>query len=105
MDWVMELKGRLAGGLYLHNLRQIVECCERGFKDGPAVLPAYVIRSVVADLARDWEGRAVTVEEARQVEGTLRPALDEVVGALLRGEPVPVLTGALERLVRAWASL
>jgi hypothetical protein len=86
MDWVRELGVPLGDGLYIHNLRQITECCERGMKAGPAVLPAYVIRSVIADLARDWEGRAVRVDEVRRVEAEMRPVLQEIVEALGRGE-------------------
>jgi hypothetical protein len=102
---VRELGERLAGGLYIHNLRQITEVCERGMKAGPAVLPAYVIRSVIADLARDWEGRAVHVEEVRRVEAELRPVLQEIVQALERGEAAGPLAGRLDRLVQAWLAL
>lgn len=105
MDWVSELNTRLGEGLYLHNLRQITECCERGLKEGQGVLAAYVIRSVITDLHRDWEGRAVLVEEVRKVEAALRPALDAVVEALRRGDPPAALADRLERLVRAWLSV
>jgi hypothetical protein len=102
MDWVSELGTRLGEGLYIHNLRQITECCERGMKEGPAVLPAYVIRSVIADLARDWEGRAVHVEEVRRVEAALRPVLQQIVEALGRGEAAGAVAERLDRLVRVW---
>lgn len=105
MNWVSELKQRMADGLYLHNLQQITECCERAMKESHAVIPAYVIRSVIADLHRDWEGRAVLVDEARRVEAVLRPALDQVVEALLHGEPPQAVVDHLERLVKAWLSV
>lgn len=102
MDWIAELKQRLAEGLYLHNLQQITESCDRGLKDGQGGLPAYVVRSVVADLAREWEGRAVSVDEARRLEAALRPALDGVVGALERHESPEAVAARLDTLVRAW---
>ena len=105
MDWVSELRARLGDGLYLHNLRQITECCERGMKAGAAVLPAYVIRSVIADLARDWEGRAVQVDEVRRVEAGLSPILKDLVEALGRGEASGAVAGHLYRLVRAWLAI
>jgi len=105
MNWVTELKQLLDDGLYLHNLRRMTECCERGLKEGQHVLPAYVLRSVIADLHREWEGRAVRVEEVRRSEARLRPALEAVVASLLAGQPVQALTTPLEALVRAWASL
>ncbi len=104
-DWANEVAKLLAEGLYLHNLRAIVEHCDRGLKEGKALLPAYVIRSVVTDLHREWEGRAVQVDETRRAEQHLQPALQAAVEALRRGGAGPGVTSALEDLVRAWQSL
>jgi hypothetical protein len=103
MEWIRELQECLADGLYIHNLRRISECCERGLKqaDG-AVLPAYVIRSVVSDLHRDWDGQAVLVDEVRRVERLLVPALEDVVRALRDSAGPAEVTERLERLVKAW---
>ncbi|HEY7678003.1 MAG TPA: hypothetical protein VIG69_13080 [Candidatus Methylomirabilis sp.] len=104
-DWANDVAELLAEGLYLHNLRTIVEHCDRGLKEGRAVLPAYVIRSVVTDLHREWDGRAVQVDEARRAEGRLRPALQAAVEAVRRDAAGPALVATLEDLVRAWHSL
>jgi hypothetical protein len=104
-DWANDVAKVLAEGLYLHNLRTIVEHCDRGLKEGTAVLPAYVIRSVVSDLHREWDGRAVQVDETRRAEARLRPALQAAVEAVRRGAAGPALTAALEDLVRAWQTL
>lgn len=104
-EWANDVAKLLAEGLYLHNLRTIVEHCDRGLKEGRAILPAYVIRSVVTDLHREWEGRAVQVDEARRAEVRLRPALQAAAEAVRRGDAGPALTAALEDLVRAWQSL
>ena len=104
-DWASEVAKLLAEGLYLHNLRRIVEHCDRSLKEGRDILPAYVVRSVVTDLHREWDGRAVQVDEARGAEECLRPALQAAVEAVRRGVGGPALTGALEGLVRAWQSL
>ena len=102
-DWANNVATLLADGLYLHNLRALVEHCDRGLKEGgAALLPAYVIRSVVTDLHREWDGRAVQVDETRRAEANLRPALQAAVEAVRRGETGPALTAALEQLVRAW---
>ncbi len=105
VDWTTEVSKLLDEGFYLHNLRAIVDHCDRGIKDGSAILPAYVIRSVVTDLHREWDGRAVQVDEIRRAEQRLRPALQAAVGAVRRGESGPALQAALEGLVLAWQSL
>jgi hypothetical protein len=105
MDWVSELEACLPEGLYVHNLRRIVLACERGMKEEGPVLPAYVVRSVVADLLRDWEGEAVLVDEVRRVERLLLGPLQAVVRALRTGAPEAARTGHLEQLVRAWRSV
>jgi hypothetical protein len=104
-NWANEVSALLAERLHLHNLRAIIEQCDRGLKEGGALLPAYVIRSVISDLHREWEGRAVQVDEARRVETELRPALLSAVEAVRRGDAGLGLAGALENLVRAWLSL
>ena len=105
MDWVGDLRQLVAEGLYLHNLRRILECCDRGLKEEERALAAYVVRSVVADLLREWEGRAVTVEETRRAERELKPRLIAVASALERGDsPVP-LAPLLGELVRTSVTL
>ncbi len=105
MDWVSDLRQLLAEGLYPHNLRRIMECCDRGLKENQQALAAYVIRSVSGDLLREWEGQAVLVEEARRAERELRPTLEAVVAALERGEPPQRMTTLLDTLVRTFVSL
>lgn len=103
--WANELRQLLAEGLYVHNLHRIMECCEQGLKDEQDVLPAYVIRSVVGDLRREWEGQAVSVDDARRTETLLRPPLEAVAMALLRGDSPYAIATLLDALVRAWVSL
>jgi len=105
IDWALEVSTLLEEGFYLHNLRSIVEHCDRGLKEGNAIVPAYVIRSVVTDLHREWEGRAVQVDETRRAELRLRPALQAVVDAVGRDESGPQVMAALQDLVRTWHSL
>ncbi len=104
-EWASDVAMLLAEGLYLHNLRTIVEHCDRGLKEGTAILPAYVIRSVVTDLHREWDGRAVQVDEARRAEERLRPALQAAVETVRRGAAGAAVAGAMEDLVRAWQGL
>jgi len=103
--WANEIRQLLADGLYMHNLRRIMECCEQGLKEEEHALAAYVIRSVIADLHREWEGQAVRVDDARRTESRLRPPLEAVVTALSRRDSLQALAGPLEALVRAWVSL
>ena len=105
VDWAVEVSTLLEEGFYLHNLRSIVEHCDRGLKEGRAILPAYVVRSVVMDLHREWEGRAVQVDETRRVELRLRPALQAAVDVVRRDEGGPTVLAALEELVRISHSL
>ena len=105
VDWAIEVSRLLEEGFYLHNLRSIVEHCDRGLKEGKAILPAYVVRSVVMDLHREWEGRAVQVDETRRVELRLRPAFQAAVNAVRRDDGGPTVMAALEELVRIWHSL
>lgn len=105
MDWVSDLKQLLGEGLYPHNLRRIMECCDRGLKENEQALAAFVIRSVVGELLREWEGQAVAVAETRRAEKQLKPCLEAVVAGLQKHEPAAKLAGALEELVRAFAAL
>jgi hypothetical protein len=105
MDWVSDLKQWLPEGLYPHNLRRIMECCDRGIKENDHALAAFVIRSVVGELLREWEGQAVTVTETRRAERQLTPRLEAAVAGLERREPAAKLAVHLEELVRAFAAL
>lgn len=105
MDWVADLKQLLGEGLYPHNLRRIMECCDHGLKEDEQALAAFVIRGVVGELLREWEGQAVTVEEARRAERQLKPRLEAVVAGLERREPAATLAQSLEGLVRSFATL
>jgi hypothetical protein len=105
MDWVSDLRQLLGEGLYPHNLRRIMECCDRGLKEQEQALAAFVIRGVVGELLREWEGQAIAVAETRRVESQLKPCLEAVVGGLQKHEPASRLAGALEELVRRFAAL
>jgi hypothetical protein len=105
IDWALEISRLLEEGFYLHNLRSIVEHCDQGLKEGKAILAAYVIRSVVTDLHREWEGRAVQVDEIRRAEQRLRPAMQAVMETARRGESGPQAMTTLEDLVRTWHTL
>jgi hypothetical protein len=105
MDWVSDLKQLLGEGLYPHNLRRIMECCDRGLKENEQALAAFVIRGVVGELLREWEGQAVTVAETRRAERQLQPALEAVVTGLEQHQPAAALAPALEGLARAFATL
>jgi hypothetical protein len=95
----------VAEGLYPENLRRIVERCDRGLKEPGRALGAYVIRSVVGDLLREWEGQAVTVAETRRAGRELGPPLAAVAAALERGDPPARLAPLLDELVRAAVTL
>lgn len=105
MDWVSDLKQWLGEGLYPHNLRRIMECCDRGLKEHEQALAAFVIRSVVGELLREWDGQAVTVAETRRTERQLKPRLEAVVAGLERKEPAAKLAGALDELVHSFVTL
>ena len=105
MDWVSDLKQLLGEGMYPHNLRRIMECCDRGLKENEQALAAFVIRSLVGELLREWEGQAVTVAETRRAERQLTPRLEAVVAGLQRGQPAATLGAPLDELVRAFVAL
>jgi hypothetical protein len=105
MDWVSDLKQWLGEGLYPHNLRRIMECCDRGLKENEQALAAFVVRSVVGELLREWEGQAVAVAETRRVERQLKPGLEAGVAGLERREPAAKLAESLDGLVRAFVTL
>lgn len=105
MDWVSDLKQWLGEGLYPHNLRRIMECCDRGLKENEQALAAFVIRGVVGELLREWEGQAVAVAETRRAERQLKPCLEAVVSGLQRREPPAKLADGLDGLVRAFVTL
>jgi hypothetical protein len=60
------------------------------------------MRSVLGDLQRDWDGRAVQVDEVRQAEAVLKPALLAVLARVRSGDAEAV---ELDALVRVWMTL
>jgi len=105
MDWVSDLKQLLGEGLYPGSLRRIMECCDRGLKENEQALAAFVIRSIVGELLREWEGQAVTVAETRRAERQLKPPLEAIAAGLTRGEPAAALGASLDALVHAFVTL
>lgn len=106
MEWIDDCAKCLDNGLYPHSLIRIRECCERGLKaQGPDRLAAYVIRSITAELLRDWDDRALQVDETHHAEKELVPALRSVLGALREGAPPATVAERLDLLVQVWAAL
>jgi hypothetical protein len=102
MEWVNQVKQLLQGGVYVNNLRSIVDISSNGLNDRNSILPAYIIKQIAVNILDYWEGRPLRVTEQRFVEDAIRPPFEAVLDNMLRKAPQTEIIASLEGLVRTW---
>jgi len=95
------LKEKLDKGLFVRNFYNMAQTCESLIEDkfgGPAF---YILRSIFLDIARDWNERAVSVDEATEVKRKLEAPIRELIEALETRRSKEALFESMAKLVSA----
>lgn len=95
------LREKLSKGFYEDNLYEMASICKRLTEDHVHAPAFYILRSLFLDIALDWHGRAIPVEEAIRVQQTLEMPLKEVLEALQGACSKESLFDSLAKLVAA----
>ncbi|MBL7119121.1 MAG: hypothetical protein ISS53_00380 [Dehalococcoidia bacterium] len=70
--------------------------------DATDPLPFFVIQHILSDIATDWEGRPLPVDEAESLESRLRGLINEVIEARQAGASPEEMYNHLNALVIAF---
>ncbi len=65
----------IAKGRYVDNLFEMARLCAGWALDSGNPTPFFVLEQVFVGIARDWDGRPQTVEEAQALEAAVVPAI------------------------------
>ena len=94
-------KEKLDKGFFVQNLFEMARICESLMKDTFASPTFYILRSIFLDIARDWNDRALSVEEATEVENELKAPIREALEGLETHRSKEALFESLAKLVAA----
>lgn len=95
------LEEKLDKGFFVQNLYDMARICENLMEDtfgGPAF---YILRRIFLDIARDWNDRAVSVDEAAEVENKLEAPIRQLIAVLETRRSKEALFESLAKLVVA----
>jgi len=95
------LKEKLGKGFYVENLYEMASLCKRLAKDSAYALAFHVLWSIFIDIARDWDGRPLPVDEATKVQQKLEAPIREVIQRLEAFRNKQELFDSLTKLVAA----
>jgi hypothetical protein len=99
---LQDLREKLEKGFYVDNLDEMARLCRSLALDAINPAPFFVMRSIFLDIARDWEERALTVEEAELVAVKLTEPLNKLVSGLETDAPSDDLYYLLNNVVSAY---
>ena len=95
-----DLEHLLERGLFIDNLHQMTRCCTALARNVKEPLPYFVLASVFSDLAANWDGRPLSVEEAVEMEQRIGPDLRRIIIILTETGSADELLSSLNTLVQ-----
>jgi hypothetical protein len=99
---LQQLREKLEKGFYVDNLYEMARLCKSLALDAINPAPFFVMRSIFLGIARDWEDRALPVEEAALVASKLMEPLAKLVDGLETNAPSSELYYLLNNAVAAY---
>lgn len=92
-------------GFYVDNLYKLASLCKKLSLDTPRPAAFFIMESIFLNVARNWEDRPLTDEEAQQVESKLMRPLKELIEALEESSTNEEVLERLDEVVSAyWVS-
>lgn len=77
-----QLQDRLENGFYVDNLYVMSALCKTLALDSEHPVPFFVLRQVFLGIAKDWEDRPLTVEEAKLTEHKIRDSITHLIQSI-----------------------
>jgi hypothetical protein len=100
MQWAWKIKKLLQDGLYIDNLRRIVDETSEAVKGGQSTIPAYVIQQISIYILNQWDDVPLLVTEQKRVEEALLPAMEAVLNAVLSNASQAEIVASVEALIK-----
>lgn len=96
---------QLARGFYVDNLLEVARVLRDMTLSTRWPTASFVLQRVTTAIANNWDDRAVSVDEANQVEQQLQPLLYQVLNLMAENAEAERLQDGLDQLVVAFESL
>ena len=100
MNNYIKLEKKLDKGLYIQNIYEMVKICKKLSKTN--LLPFYVIQSLLLDVAKEWDGESVTVEQTQFVEENINKPIKKILDLIDNNASEKELYVALELVISGY---
>lgn len=97
-----QLWERLRKGFYLDNLCEMARLCKTLALDTASPAPFFIMEHIFLDIARHWEDKPLSVEEAKLVESKLIKPLEDLIQGIGANASSEETFSLLNRLVSAY---
>jgi hypothetical protein len=97
---VAEIRARLAKGIYVDNMHEMVRTCLQMARSVEEPLPFYVMAKVLDTISEDWENHPVTSATYDAMQRRISGALDRALSIIQDGRPACETWDSLNELVR-----
>jgi hypothetical protein len=77
-----QLQDKLSEDFYVDNLYVMSGLCKALALNSEYPVPFFVLRQVFLGIAKDWEDRPLTVEEAKSTEHKIRASITHLIKAI-----------------------
>lgn len=99
---LQQLQETLEKGFYLDNLYEMARLCKTLASHTIYLVAFFVMRDIFLDIARRWEERALTVEEAKRVEWEMTKPLGDLIQGIETKVSAEVELDLLNKVVSAY---
>ena len=102
MAGLQQLREKLKKGFYLNNLNEMARLCKSLALDTTSPAPFFIMERIFSDVARHWEDKPLSVEEAKLVESKLITPLAELIEGITANASTEEIFSLLNRVVSAY---
>lgn len=99
---LQQLRENLKKGFYVDNLYEMSHLCRNLALDTASPTPFFVMQYIFSNIARNWEDRPVTVEEAKLVESKMTEPLENLIEGIIADASSAEMFDLLNNVVSAY---
>lgn len=99
---LQQLGKKLERGFYVDNLYEMAQLCRDLALDATNPTPFFVMEHIFLGIAKDWEDRPLTVEEAKFVESGMIKSLEELIEGIEKSALPEEVFKLLNRAISAY---
>ena len=102
---LQQLRERLAKGFYVDNLYEMARLCRDLALDTSRPTPFFVMQHIFSDIAKYWEERPLSVEEAKLVEVEMTKPIKDLIGGIKANASSEQIVHLLNKVVSSYMFL